>query len=104
MAWRFRSDPRWRLGGSHSPWGLRVVLVLGALAIAFFAGLFFVAGNEPEGHYGLVQRLALVAGTAWIAVLAVALLDLYGNQRLLGESRASRRANVAEGRDMQSDS
>jgi Protein of unknown function (DUF998) len=104
MSWRFHGDSRWRLGSSNSPWAAadRLTLALGALAISFFAGLFFVAGNEPEGHYGLVQRLALMAGTAWIAMLAFALLDLYGKQRLPGESRAGRQANVAEGRDMQS--
>jgi hypothetical protein len=105
MAWRFRGDPRWRLGGSSSPWAGadRLALALGVLAIAFFAGLFFVAGNEPEGHYGLVQRLALVSGMAWIGVLAFGLLDLYGRQRFLGGSPVGQRANVAEGGEMQSD-
>lgn len=84
MSWRFHGDRRWRLGGSDSPWSGadRVALALGLLAIAFFAVLFFVVGNEPGGHYGLVQRLALVAGTAWIAALALALLYLYGEQQL----------------------
>jgi Protein of unknown function (DUF998) len=86
MSWRFHGDSRWRLPGSNSPWASadRLALALGALAIAFFAILFFVVGNEPEGHYGLVQRLALMAGTAWIAALAFALLDLHGKQRFLG--------------------
>jgi hypothetical protein len=88
MSWRFRGDRRWRIAG-NSPWaGLdRLAPALGILAIAFFTGLFFIAGNEPEGHYGLVQRLALAAGTAWIAALALALLDLYGRRRFLGSVR-----------------
>ncbi len=106
MSWRFQGDSRWRLGDSNSPWASadRLALALGALAIIFFTGLFFVAGNEPDGHYGLVQRLALMSGMAWIALLALALLDLYGKQRVMGRSRTGRRANVAEGGDMQSDS
>jgi hypothetical protein len=86
MSWRFRGDRRWRLGGSNSSWAGadRLTLALGVLAIAFVAGLFLIAGNEPEGHYGLVQRLALVAAIAWIGALALALLDLYGRQRLVG--------------------
>ncbi|MET0306689.1 MAG: DUF998 domain-containing protein, partial [Solirubrobacterales bacterium] len=105
MSWRFQGDRRWRLGDSNSPWAGadRLTLALGMLAIAFFTGLFFVAGNEPEGHYGLVQRLALVSSMAWIAMLALALLDLYGKRRLMGRSRAGRRGNVAEGGGMQSD-
>ena len=67
-------------------------------------GLFFIAGNEPEGHYGLVQRVALLSGIAWIAMLALALLDLYGKRRFLGGGQVGRRANVAEGGEMQSDS
>jgi hypothetical membrane protein len=86
MSWRFHGDSRWRLGASTSPWAGadRLALALGVLAIVFFAVLFFITGNEPEGHYGLVQRLALLSGMSWIAVLALALLDLYGRQRLLG--------------------
>lgn len=86
MAWRFRGDRRWRLGSSNSPWAGadRLALALGVLAIAFFTGLFFIVGNEPEGHYGLVQRLALVAGSSWILALTFGLLDLYGSRRVLG--------------------
>ena len=106
MAWRFHTDRRWRLGGSTSPWAGAdlLTLALGILAITVFAGLFFIAGNEPEGHYGLVQRLALAAGTAWIAALALGLLDLYGKQRLLGRAgRVSGRMSP-KGGEMQSDS
>lgn len=79
MAWRFHGDERWRRAD---------LLAFGAgiLAIAIFAGLFFATGNSPEGHYGLVQRLALASGIAWVAALALGLLDLYGPQRFLGDS------------------
>jgi hypothetical protein len=85
MVWRFHGDERWRLRLPSGPVGVdRLLLGAGILAIGFFAGLFFVAGNESMGHYGLVQRIALIAGLAWILALALGLLDLYGRRRLLG--------------------
>lgn len=71
MAWRFRGDPRWRRADLLAFGG-------GVIAIAIFAGLFL------GGHYGLAQRLALAAAVAWAAALAMALLDLYGQRRFLG--------------------
>jgi hypothetical protein len=106
MSWRFRGDSRWRLAGSNSPWAGadRLALSLGALAVAFFTGLFFIAGNEPEGHYGLAQRFALASGIAWLAMLALALLDLYGKQRLLGGAGRVGGRMSPKGGEMQSDS
>jgi hypothetical protein len=77
MAWRFHRDERWRRADL-------LALAAGVLAIAIFGGLFFITGNGPEGHYGLVQRLALAAAMAWIGALALGLLDLYGWRRFLG--------------------
>jgi hypothetical membrane protein len=79
MAWRFRGDPRW---------GRADVLAFGAgiIAIVIFSALFFFTGKGFGGHYGLVQRLALVSAIAWIGALALALLDLYGRRRFLGGS------------------
>lgn len=92
MAWRFRGDPRW---------GRADVLAWGAgiIAIVIFSALFFFTGKESGGHYGLAQRFALVAGTAWIVALALGLIDLYGRRRLLGESTVGRQANVAKRRN-----
>jgi hypothetical membrane protein len=71
MAWRIRGDPRW---------GRSDLLALGSglLGIAIFAVLFFAISNEVNGHYGLVQRLALAAGGIWVLALAVALLAIHG--------------------------
>lgn len=78
MAWRFRGDERW---------GRSDLLALGSglLGLAIFAGLFFAAGNDTDGHYGLIQRLALMAGGLWVFALTVGLLAIYGR---LGEPAA----------------
>jgi Protein of unknown function (DUF998) len=71
MAWRFRDDARW---------GRSDLLALGSglLGILIFGVLFFLIGNEVNGHYGLVQRLALAAGGIWVLALSVALLAIHG--------------------------
>jgi hypothetical protein len=71
MAWRFHGDSRW---------GCADLLALGAglLGLVIFGGLFFVTGNEPGGHYGLVQRLALAAGGGYVLALSAWLLVIYG--------------------------
>jgi hypothetical protein len=90
MAWRFHGDERWRRADL-------LAFGSGLAGLVIFGSLFFATGNGPDGHYGLVQRLALTAGIAWVAALALGLLDLYGRQRFLGRSPVDRRANVAEG-------
>jgi hypothetical protein len=71
MAWRFHGDPRW---------GRADLLALGSglLGIAIFGVLFFLIGNELNGHYGLFQRVALAAGGIWVAALSLALLAIHG--------------------------
>ncbi len=73
MAWRFRGDRRW---------GRSDLLALGAglIGIGIFAGLFFAAGDGVDGHYGLVQRLALAAGGTWVAALTLGLLVIHGRR------------------------
>jgi hypothetical protein len=80
MAWRFHGDERWRRADLLAFGG-------GVIAIAIFGGLFFATANGPQGHYGLIQRLALAAGVAWVAALALGLLDLYGRRHFLGRGR-----------------
>jgi hypothetical protein len=80
MAWRFRGDPRWRRADLLTFAG-------GICAIVVVGGLFFVIGNEPEGHYGIAQRLSLVAAGVWVGGLTLGLLDLYGRRRFLGRVR-----------------
>jgi len=81
MAWRFRGDRRW---GAFAP----LTLLAGLVAVAIVAGLFLVAGNGDagEGHYGVAQRFALVAGGFWIAALSIGLLALRPGDEPGGES------------------
>jgi hypothetical protein len=86
MAWRFHGDERW------SRFDL-FALVGGLLGLLIVGGLFLVAGNEPGGHYGLIQRFALAAGGLWILVLTVGLLVAHDSSgRLSGLVPATRRA------------
>lgn len=71
MAWRFRGDRRWGRADA-------LALGSGLLGIAIFAVLFFLIGNEINGQYGLVQRLALAAGGIWVLALTVGLLAIHG--------------------------
>lgn len=73
MAWRFHGDERWgRLD--------LFALVAGVTGLVIVGGLFFIAGNDPSGHYGLVQRFALAAGGFWVLVLSVGLLVVRGER------------------------
>lgn len=71
MAWRFHGDDRW---GRFDLFAL----IGGLLGLLIVGGLFLIAGNEPGGHYGLIQRFALAAGGFWILALTVGLLVVRG--------------------------
>ena len=91
IAWRVRGDARWGRFDRFAVWA-------GGLAILIFGVLFFLAGNDPNGDYGLVQRLALAAGGGWVLLLCGGLLLIYepdgrlaalaaaGRRRLSGDS------------------
>ena len=72
MAWRFASDPEWR------GWAL-YTLVSGILLVGFFIACIVVAvldqkGILPNSPTGLLERIAIVIGWGWIALLAIRLL------------------------------
>jgi hypothetical membrane protein len=72
LAYRFASDPAWR------GWAL-YTLISGILLIGFFIACLVVAildqkGILPNAPVGLLERLAIIIGWAWIAVLALGLL------------------------------
>ncbi|MDX6601290.1 MAG: hypothetical protein QOF13_492 [Solirubrobacterales bacterium] len=67
MAWRLHGDERWgRLD--------LFALIAGAGGLLIFGVLFFATGDDPGGHYGLVQRFALAAGGFWVLLLSAGLL------------------------------
>jgi uncharacterized protein DUF998 len=70
MAWRFHGDRRW---------GRSDLLALGAGLLGLVIGgvLFFATVDEPGGHYGLVQRIALAAGGVWVLALTIGLLAIH---------------------------
>lgn len=85
MAWRFRGDERWQRADL-------LAALAGLLGIAIFGVLFFVTGDEPGGHYGLVQRLALAAGGGWVLLLTLGLLVVHDpGGRLATRAEAGRR-------------
>jgi hypothetical protein len=73
MARRFAGDPAWR------GWTLYSVLS-GIVLLVFFLGAIVVAGLDQNGILtnspaGLLQRIGIIAGWSWIALLALRLLS-----------------------------
>jgi Protein of unknown function (DUF998) len=66
LARRFASEPAWRGWAPYS-------VVTGVLVAVFFVASLATA-PLPGGPSGLLQRLAIVAGWGWIALLAARLL------------------------------
>ena len=73
MARRFAGDPNWRGWALYS-------IVTGVLVIVFFIASTTVSvldesGVLPGAPIGLFQRIAIIAGWSWIAILAIRLLS-----------------------------
>lgn len=72
LARRFASDPRWR------GWGLSSLLT-GILFVGFFIACIVVAqldssGILPNSPTGLLERIAIIIGWGWLALLALRIL------------------------------
>jgi hypothetical membrane protein len=72
LAWRFASDPAWR------SWAL-YTLVAGILLVGSFIACIVVAVLDQKGILlnaptGLLERIAIIIGWGWIALLALRLL------------------------------
>jgi hypothetical membrane protein len=77
LAWRFASDPAWR------GWAL-YTLVAGLLLVGSFIACLVVAildqkGILPNSPTGLLERIALIIGWGWIALVALRLLRQMGS-------------------------
>ncbi len=68
VARRFAGDPAWRGWAFYS-------IATGILVIVFFILTDVVEFLNPNGPAGLVQRLTIIIGWGWIAVLAFGLLS-----------------------------
>jgi hypothetical membrane protein len=80
LARRFAGNPAWRGWAVYS-------LLTGAMVIVFFvvstvSSVLDEVGSSPNGLTGLFQRIAIIVGWSWIALLAA---------RLLREAMPSRR-------------
>ncbi len=77
LARRFASDPAWR------GWALSS-LITGILFVGFFIACLVVAqldqsGVLPNAPAGLLERIAIIIGWGWIALLALRLLRQMGS-------------------------
>jgi hypothetical protein len=96
LARRFARDPNWKGWTSYS-------LVTGLLVAVFLLASAVTAALEEQGllsgaPVGLLQRLSIIIGWSWIALLAFRLLDKRKLPR--EESRAEvERAGQCEGRE-----
>jgi len=67
MAWRFHGDPKWR-----QAWF--ATLAAGLLSVVMLIVAFHFFREDPHNRFGLVQRIGLAAGGAWIIGLSLGLL------------------------------
>jgi hypothetical membrane protein len=67
LARRFAGDPAWRGWTLYS-------IATGILVLVFFVAADVVASPNPNAPAGLVQRLSIITGWGWIALLALRLM------------------------------
>jgi hypothetical membrane protein len=68
LARRFAGDPAWRSWTLYS-------IATGILVVVFFIAADVVASPNPNAPAGLVQRLSIIIGWGWIALLALRLVS-----------------------------
>jgi hypothetical protein len=68
LARRFAADPAWRGWAIYS-------MATGILVAVFFIAADVVASPNPNAPAGLVQRLSIITGWGWIALVALRLLS-----------------------------
>ena len=68
LARRFAGDPAWRGWVFYS-------IATGILVIVFFITTDLVASLGPNAPAGLFQRLSIITGWGWIALLALRLMS-----------------------------
>ncbi len=68
LARRFAGDPAWRGWAFYS-------IATGILVVVFFILTDVVEFLNPNGPAGLVQRITIIIGWGWVALLAIRLLS-----------------------------
>ena len=68
LARRFAGDPAWRGWAFYS-------IATGILVAVFFIMTDVVASLNPNGPAGLIQRISIIIGWGWIALLAFRLMN-----------------------------
>lgn len=68
LARRFAGNPAWRGWTFYS-------IATGILVAVFFIVTDLVASLDPNGSAGLFQRLSIIIGWGWIALLALRLMS-----------------------------
>jgi hypothetical protein len=76
LARRFAGDPRWRGWAAYSI--VTGLLVLASFVAANVASVLDATGAVPNAPTGLLQRLGIILGWGWIALLALRLLRREG--------------------------
>lgn len=81
LAWRFASDRQWRGWALYS-------LISGILLIIFFIACLAAAVLDehsllPNSPTGLLERIAIIIGWVWIALLALRLLRQMGRDTIV---------------------
>lgn len=72
MARRFAGNPDWKGWALYST--ISGLLVIGGFIASTAASVFDERGIWPDSPTGLFQRIAIIAGWGWIALLAIRLL------------------------------
>ena len=72
LARRFAGDPQWRGWARYSI--VTGVIVVLSLVVSNVTAVLDMNGTLPNAPTGLVQRVGIIAGWAWIALLAARLL------------------------------
>jgi hypothetical membrane protein len=99
LAWRFASDPAWRNWAFYT-------LVAGMILIGSFIACIVVAILDKKGILlnsptGLLERIAIIIGWGWIALLAIRLLrqmrSAVSSAGSTGESGAAEPTGQAQG-------
>jgi hypothetical protein len=77
MAWRFAADPITRRWALYS--ALTGLLIIATFIASSVFSVMDANGSLPNAPTGLVQRISIIGGWTWIAMLALHFVHLSGS-------------------------